>query len=208
MSTAFQEADWVWTLESIPINSLLPDRLARPCSAAGARSVHMSTDWVFRGDKGMYTEHDAPDANDLYGRSKLLGEVDYPNAVTHRTSILGRELDRHQSLVGWFLNQQGEAKGYARAIFSGLPTVEIARALRYHVIPREDLRGVWHVSAEPIDKYSLLNLVAENYGKGIALRPDGSLRIDRSLDSTRFRQVTGSNPKPWPELVELMRNFG
>lgn len=195
-------------LEAIPINSLLPHKLARLCSAAGARFVHMSTDCVFSGDKGMYTEDDTPDASDLYGRSKLLGEVDYPNAVTLRTSIIGHELDGHQSLVEWFLNQQGEAQGYTKAIFSGLPTVEIARAIRDYVIPRGDLRGVWHVSADPIDKYSLLKLVAERYKKTITLHADDRLRIDRSLDSTRFRQLTGFKPKPWPKLVEIMRDFG
>ena len=194
-------------LIAIPINSLLPHRLARLCELAGARLVHMSTDCVFSGEKGMYTEADAADAKDLYGRSKYLGEVDYPHAITLRTSIIGHELDGARSLIGWFLAQEGSVKGYRRAIFSGLPTVEIARVIRDHVISHPDLHGIYHVSAEPINKFDLLTLVAQTYGKAIDISADDQLVIDRSLDSTRFRQATGFKPKPWPELVRSMREF-
>ncbi|HEU4636653.1 MAG TPA: SDR family oxidoreductase, partial [Edaphobacter sp.] len=105
-------------LQAIPVNSLLPHRLARLCELVGARFVHVSTDCVFSGARGRYVESDPADAEDLYGRSKLLGEVDYPHAVTLRTSIIGHELDGTQSLLGWFLSQHGEVKGFAQAIFS------------------------------------------------------------------------------------------
>ncbi|MCG2591232.1 SDR family oxidoreductase [Ramlibacter sp. XY19] len=195
-------------LTAIPINALLPHRLARLCAVAGARLVHVSTDCVFSGSKGGYTEADFPDANDLYGRSKYLGEVDYPNAVTLRTSIIGHELASAHGLVGWFLAQQGKVKGFRRAVFSGLPTVELARVIRDHVLPRGDLHGTWHVSSAPINKYDLLKLVAESYGKEIRIEPDERLVIDRSLDSRRFRQLTGYTPSAWPELVRRMRDFG
>lgn len=194
-------------LSAIPINALLPHRLARLCEVANARLVHMSTDCVFSGAKGMYTEADASDAKDLYGRSKYLGEVDYPHAITLRTSIIGHELEGARSLVGWFLAQQGRVKGFRRAIFSGLPTVEIARLIRDHVIPNPQLRGLYHVSADPINKFDLLELVAKVYGKVIDIQPDEQLVIDRSLDSTRFRQATGFQPKSWPELVQAMHDF-
>lgn len=195
-------------LSAIPLNALLPHRLARLCEVAGARMVHMSTDCVFSGAKGMYTETDVSDAKDLYGRSKYLGEVDYPHAITLRTSIIGHELDGARSLVGWFLTQESRVKGFSRAIFSGLPTVEIARLIRDHVIPHPELHGLYHVSAEPINKLDLLTLVAQVYGKVIEIMPDDQLVIDRSLDSTRFRQATGFQPKPWPELVRTMHEFG
>lgn len=195
-------------LAAIPINSLLPHRLARLAAVAGARLVHVSTDCVFSGARGMYTEADFPDANDLYGRSKYLGEVDYPNAVTLRTSIIGHELASAHGLVGWFLAQQGGVKGYRRAVFSGLPTVELARVIRDHVIPDRELHGLWHVSTEPINKYELLKLVGEAYGRDTAITPDERLVIDRSLDSQRFRQRTGWQPPAWPELVRRMREFG
>lgn len=194
-------------LLAIPINALLPHRLARLCEVANARLVHMSTDCVFSGAKGMYTEADASDAKDLYGRSKYLGEVDYPHAITLRTSIIGHELEGARSLVGWFLAQQGRVKGFRRAIFSGLPTVEIARLIRDHVISNPQLRGVYHVSADPINKFDLLALVAKVYGKDIEIQPDEQLAIDRSLDSTRFRQASGFQPKSWPELVQAMHDF-
>ncbi len=195
-------------LAAIPINALLPHRLARLCEVAGARLVHMGTDCVFSGAKGMYTEADTSDAKDLYGRSKYLGEVDYPHAITLRTSIIGHELDGARSLVGWFLAQEGSVKGYKRALFSGLPTVEIARVIRDHVIPHPELHGLYHVSAEPINKFDLLTLVAQIYDKAIDISADDQLVIDRSLDSTRFRQATGFAPKPWPELLRSMRAFG
>lgn len=195
-------------LAAIPLNSLLPHRLARLCAVAGARLVHMSTDCVFSGSKGMYTEADSTDAIDLYGRSKFLGEVDYPNAITLRTSIIGRELEGARSLVGWFLAQSGSVKGFRKAVFSGLPTVEIARLIRDHVLPSPHLHGLYHVSADPIDKYELLQLVAHAYGKHIAIKADDSFVIDRSLDSSRFRLATGFQPKPWPELVSSMKEFG
>lgn len=195
-------------LAAIPINSLLPHRLARLCEVAGARFVHMSTDCVFSGSKGMYTESDPSDAKDLYGRSKFLGEVDYPNAVTLRTSIIGHELEGARSLVGWFLSQTGPVKGFNKAIFSGLPTVEIARLIRDYILPNPNLHGLFHVSADPINKYDLLRLVADTYGKTIDIEGDESFVIDRSLDSARFRSVTGFQPKPWADLVVSMKDFG
>lgn len=195
-------------LAALPINALLPHRLARMCGLAGARLVHVSTDCVFSGSKGMYRESDPSDAKDLYGRSKYLGEVDYPHAVTLRTSIIGHELDGAHGLVGWFLAQEGAVKGFTRAVFSGLPTVELAKVIRDYVIPRPRLRGVYQVSAEPVTKFDLLTMVAREYGKSIEIRPDDQLKIDRSLDSSRFREETGYQPPSWPELVREMRAFG
>jgi dTDP-4-dehydrorhamnose reductase len=194
-------------LAAIPINSLLPHRLARVCAVAGARLVHMSTDCVFSGSKGGYVESDFADAKDLYGRSKFLGEVDYPNAITLRTSIIGHELTGHRSLIGWFLAQEGKVKGYKKAVFSGVPTVELARVIKDYVIPNECLRGLYHVSAEPISKFDLLTLVAKAYGKQIAIEADEDLVINRSLDSSRFREATGYKPATWIELVASMQKF-
>lgn len=195
-------------LVAIPINSLLPHRLALLSSICGARLVHFSTDCVFSGLKGMYVESDYSDSYDLYGRSKFLGEVDYRNAITIRTSIIGHELTGSKSLVNWFLAQDGEVRGYKNAIFSGLPTVEIARILNEFILPNPNLCGMYHISADPISKYELLNLIAKEYNKIIKINQDTSVRIDRSLDSTRFRNLTGYYPKPWGELVKLMREFG
>lgn len=194
-------------LEAIPINSLLPHRLARLAELAGSRLIHVSTDCVFAGTRGGYRESDPADADDLYGRSKLLGEVDYPNAITLRTSIIGHELSGAHSLVGWFLAQEGSVKGFSRAIFSGLPTVELARVMRDYVLPRPELRGLYHVASAPIDKLNLLSMVAVEYGKDIEIVPDDSLVIDRSLLADRFNQAVGYAPPVWAELVRRMREF-
>lgn len=203
-----QLADADQPLAALPINALLPHRLAALCAIGGARLVHVSTDCVFTGSKGMYVEADVPDAVDLYGRSKLLGEVDQPHALTLRTSIIGHELGSAHGLIGWFLSQRSGVRGYARAIFSGLPTVELATIVHDHVLERADLHGLYHVSAAPIDKCSLLRLVARQYGHDIAIEPDERLVIDRSLDSSRFRAAVDYAPPEWPELVARMHRFG
>jgi dTDP-4-dehydrorhamnose reductase len=196
-------------LVALPINALLPHRLARLCELVGARLIHVSTDCVFTGKQGLYKESDAPDALDLYGRSKLLGEVDYPHAITLRTSIIGPELGGgSQGLVGWFLGQTGRVKGYSRAVFSGLPTLELARVIHQHVLPKPELRGSWHVSSAPIDKHALLSLVKTAWARDTQIDADAQLVIDRSLDSSRFREATGYQPAAWPQLVQAMKDFG
>ncbi|MBN1636831.1 MAG: SDR family oxidoreductase [Deltaproteobacteria bacterium] len=189
---------------SITINALFPHQLAMICKDFGTRMIHFSTDCVFSGGKGNYTEADLPDAADLYGRSKLLGEVDYPHCLTLRTSLIGHELQGNYGLIEWFLSQQKKVQGFTMAIFSGFPTVEIARIVSDHVIPHKDLRGVYHVSSKPISKYDLLHLVAKQYGKNIAIEPYHGYSCNRSLDSTRFQTVTGYKAPNWTELVENM----
>lgn len=192
-------------LSALPINAMLPHRLARLCDLLGARLVHVSTDCVFSGRTGMYTEEDLSDANDLYGKSKFIGELDnQENAITLRTSIIGHELGSQYALIDWFLAQEGMIKGYAKAVFSGLPTIELARVMHDYVLPQPDLTGLYHVSAEPIDKLSLLKLVANIYDKDIQIIPDEGVQIDRSLDSTRFRQESGYMPPTWPDMIQKM----
>lgn len=192
-------------LIALPLNALLPHRLARAASLIGARLIHISTDCVFRGTIGNYTEAMAPDADDLYGRSKLLGEVEYPNAITLRTSIIGRELGTSNGLVEWFLGAPSPVRGFTKAIFSGLPTNELVRVIVRHVLPNPQLSGVWHVSTAPINKHDLLLLLRQAYGRTTEIEPDPALVIDRSLDSTRFRSATGYAPASWPQLIEAMR---
>lgn len=193
-------------LSTLPLNSMLPHRLSKLCALIGARLVHVSTDCVFTGEKGMYLESDISDAVDLYGKSKFIGEVqDQPHAITLRTSIIGHELASSASLVDWFLSQEGAVKGFTKAIFSGVPTSELARIITDFVIPNPQLFGLYHVSAEPIDKFTLLNEIAKIYEKKIDIVPDDHLAIDRSLDSTRFRQAVGYVPPAWPDLIQFMR---
>lgn len=194
-------------LSALPINALLPHRLARLCSLIGARFVHISTDCVFNGMKGNYRESDPSDAEDLYGRSKYLGEVTYPHAITLRTSIIGHELSSAHGLVSWFLAQKGAIKGYRKAVFSGLPTVELSRVVGDVVLTRPELSGLYHVAAQPIAKYDLLQLVREAYGKTIDIEPDDRVTIDRSLNAERFQAATGYVAPAWTELIARMRDF-
>jgi dTDP-4-dehydrorhamnose reductase len=192
---------------AIKINSLFPHQLAKQCASAHARLIHFSTDCVFSGARGMYVEEDLADAQDLYGRSKLLGEVDYEKAITLRTSIIGHEVSAKHGLIEWFLSQKGAVKGYRSAIFSGLPTIEIAQIIKDFVIPQPNLRGVYHVSAPPINKYALLSLVKQIYELDVAILPDDSLVVDKSLNSLRFTKATGYHPKDWLELIKKMHAF-
>lgn len=195
-------------LSALPINAMFPHRLAKLCKLAGARMIHVSTDCVFSGQTGMYKESDVSDAEDLYGKSKYIGELnDLPHAITLRTSIIGHEQGSHYALVDWFLSQSGEVNGYSKAIFSGLPTIELARVMRDYVVSAPELSGLYHVSVEPIDKLSLLQLVADVYEKDIQIKEDRRLKIDRSLDSTRFKEATGYVPPSWPHLIKMMREF-
>lgn len=189
----------------IETNALLPHRLADLSNRYGARLIHISTDCVFSGVKGMYKESDVADAADPYGRTKQLGETLASNAITLRTSIIGHEVKRAVSLVDWFLSQRGSVKGYRRAIFSGLPSVELARVIRDYVVPDREMTGLYHVAAEPIAKFDLLGLVAKEYRSEANLVPDDTLVIDRSLDGQRFRERTGYVAAPWPTLVRSMR---
>ena len=191
-------------LYAVPLNTMLPHRLANLCQMMRTRLVHISTDCVFSGTKGNYLETDFPDANDLYGRSKLLGEVDYPHAVTLRTSIIGDEMAGQRSLLNWFLSQKSSAKGFTRAIFSGLPTVELSRIVRDYVLPHPELHGLYHVAAKPINKYDLLSLIAKVYGKVIDIVPDKDFVIDRSLNADKFQKATGYMAPEWPDLIAAM----
>ena len=189
----------------IAVNSLFPHRVAALTSRNGCRLIHVSTDCVFSGKKGGYAESDTPDADDLYGRSKLLGEVVSAGALTLRTSIIGRELGTAHGLVEWFLAQEGStAKGYSRAIFSGLPTLVLARTIADIIESHPALTGLYHLSADPIAKYKLLHLLREVFAVTVEIEKDETVAVDRSLDSTRFRSLTGFAPSPWPVLVEAM----
>ncbi len=199
-----QRASAKAAIPSISVNSLWPHVLADACAAHGARMVHVSTDCVFSGARGQYVESDVPDAFDLYGRSKLLGEVtDRDNVVTLRTSIIGWQFGEPTGLVAWFAAHRNEPlKGYAKAVFSGLTTRALIEVIRDMVLPDATISGLWHVSVDPIDKYTLLADLAGYLGWDVDLSPVGEPVIDRSLDSTRFQERTGWTPPGWAEMLQ------
>jgi len=191
-------------MRSILVYSVLPRRLSHRCRLSGARLIQIGSDGVFSGMRGGYTEDDPPDAADVYGLSKLLGEVSEPHAITLRTSIIGHELQSGTGLLEWFLSQQGQCSCYTRAIFTGFPTIVLADLIRDVVIPQPDLHGVYHVATQPISKFDLLQLVAKRYGKAIELIPDDRANPDRSLVAKRFEKATGYVAPDWPRLVDTM----
>lgn len=192
-------------LAAIELNARLPHQLALLCKATSSRLIHISTDCVFSGKKGMYSEDDPSDAEDIYGKTKFLGEViDQPHCLTIRTSFIGRELTTRYGLVEWFLAQNQKVTGYQKAIFSGFTTHSFADMLRDYVLPRPDLQGLYHISVGPISKYDLLHLFNTVYNKNLEIVPDTDKVLDRSLDSTRFRQATGFKPPAWPAMIEAM----
>jgi len=194
-------------LLSISLNALFPHQVSLLCRTAGIRMIHISTDCVFSGKKGRYVESDQPDAEDLYGRTKFLGEVTYPHTTTLRTSIIGRELKTRFGLIEWFLAQKGTIPGYKKAIYTGFTTDELSRVISNYVIPHRNLTGLYHVSSDPISKYDLLMLAKDSFRRDVTILPSEDFVSDRSLDSSRFRQLTGYNPPAWPMMIdELKRN--
>lgn len=192
---------------AIYLNALLPHRISLICQAANIRAIYISTDCVFSGSKGNYTEDDQSDADDLYGRSKFLGEVSYaPNSLTLRTSIIGHELNTRLGLIEWFLsNKAGDTiRGYKNAIYSGFSTDELSRIIAKQIIPRPEIAGLYHVSSDPISKYDLLCLANEAYGRKINILPDEDFCCDRSLNSASFSQATGYQPPAWDDMIHEM----
>jgi dTDP-4-dehydrorhamnose reductase len=187
---------------AIRVNALFPHRLAAACRARGARLIHISTDCVFSGERGAYTETDLPDPVDTYGRSKLLGEPATPGALTIRTSMIGRELATSHGLLEWFLAQSGgSVRGFQRAVFSGPTTPVLSRAIADVIEHHDGLDGLWHLSAEPISKYELLLRLRDAFELEVEIEPDDAVAIDRSLDSGRFRAATGFEAPSWQEMV-------
>lgn len=190
--------------KSIRINALWPHILGEIGAELGIKVIHFSTDCVFSGSKGSYKETDAPDATDIYGVTKFLGEIEYKNSLTLRTSIIGHELSTSYSLVDWFMSQEGKCRGYTKAIYTGFPTIVVSKVLQKYVFPNPQLEGLYHLASHSISKYDLLKLMAKHYQKNIEIIPDESVKIDRSLDGTKFNLATGFNPPSWEELVADM----
>lgn len=197
-----QRADASRSIPSIEVNSLFPHRLAVVARAAGSRLVHISTDCVFSGDRGGYRETDVPDPVDLYGRSKLLGEVDEPGCITLRTSMIGLELANRLSLVEWALAQVGPFSGYRNVFYSGLTTMELTRVIDEIVVGQPDLHGVWHVASDPISKYDLLAGLFRRIGREGDVRAEDGVVSDRTMSGEAFEKASGYRVMPWDDMLD------
>jgi dTDP-4-dehydrorhamnose reductase len=192
-------------LQNIYINALFPHKLAKLCQASDAYLIHFSTDCVFSGKAGNYSEKDIPDPEDLYGRTKVLGEVAYPGCLTLRTSIIGRELKGKAGLVEWFLSQKGKkVHGFARATFTGFTTCALADIIGDLLVRPSPLEGLWHASSDPISKYDLLRIINRKFNLDITIDKDEEFFCDRSLNGARFRKATGFKSISWDQMIEQM----
>lgn len=199
-----QSSSAIESIPSIEINALFPHKLAVFCKAMGIRLIHMSTDCVFSGKKGHYRESDLSDAEDLYGRTKYLGEVHDDHCLTMRTSIIGRELYRKQGLLEWFLTQKGRIQGFKNAIFTGFTTLELSRIIEKILVEHPKIGGLYHISSESISKYDLLMLLKKEMTLSIEINPSEEPRCDRSLDSKKFRKEFDYVPPTWEEMIKEM----
>ena len=197
-----QRPDGLYAIPNLEINALLPHRVAALCQAVGAHFIHISTDCVFSGRTGNYREDDVPDPIDVYGHSKLLGEVIAPGSITLRTSIIGRELSRKSSLLEWFLRQRGQVRGYKNAIFSGFTTMELSRIMETLITHFPESSGIYHVSSDPISKYDLLTLIQDRLQLEVDLVADYEFKCNRSLNSKRFRQDFSYVPPSWEQMID------
>ena len=191
-------------LTAINVNAELPHRISLVARSANARLIHISTDCVFNGKNGNYTEKDPSNAEDLYGRTKFLGEVSYPHCITLRTSIIGHELKTNFSLADWFMSQEGKINGFTKAIYSGFPTVEMVNIISNYIIPNKELSGLYHVSSNAISKYDLLNIIKDIYKKDIKINVFDDFELDRSMNSDKFKEATGYISPSWEKLVKDM----
>jgi dTDP-4-dehydrorhamnose reductase len=190
-------------LDNIWLNSLLPHQLNQICQDRSIRLIHISTDCIFSGRKGDYLENDSSDAEDIYGKTKFLGEISGENSLTIRTSLIGRELSTSNNLIEWFLsNQGGKVKGFANAIFSGFPTIYLANIIKLIIENRNKLHGIYHVSSEPISKYQLLKLIRDRMQLNIEIEEYPDFYCNRSLNSSLFRETIGFKPISWPAMID------
>lgn len=193
--------------ESIAINSLLPHQLGRLGISYHFRLIHISTDCVFDGKTGRYKETDLSNACDLYGKTKFLGEIGYGAGITLRTSIIGHAIAGQKvSLIDWFLSQSVKTKGFTRAIFSGLTTLELTKVILDIIIGKKVPSGLYQIASKPIAKFELLSLIAGIYGKEISIEPSEDIVIDRSLDGSNFFKLTSYTAPSWPKMLAEMHS--
>ena len=187
---------------SLEVNALFPHRLAELCRATSTRMIQISTDCVFSGERGFYSEEDIPDPVDLYGRTKLLGEVNEPHCLTIRTSIIGRDFMKNAGLLEWFINNRGKrVKGFAHAVFSGFTTQALSQILSDVIVDHSQLSGIYHVAAPPINKYTLLQRIRDAMDIDIDIDRETTVRINRSLNPARFIGATGIQLPDWDSMI-------
>jgi len=200
-----QRAEAAIPIPCITTNSLMPHKLAELVAGWGGRLIHFSTDCVFSGMRGGYTEEDLSDAQDLYGKTKFLGEVTAAHALTLRMSIIGREITQHRSLLDWLLAQNhGKIRGFRRVVYTGVTTNHLAELVASIIQEYHGLAGLYHVASEPISKHDLLCLLRDAYRLDVQIEPDDLVVSDRSMRCDKLRDAIGYKCPPWLVLVRQL----
>ncbi len=192
-------------IENIYINSLLPHKINSISSNLNFKFIHISTDCVFSGDKGLYIESDYSDARDLYGKSKFLGEPLGENSLTLRTSIIGHEVKKPNfGLLEWILSQEKKVYGYSNAYFSGVTTNELSIFINELIAGEFSIFGLYHISSTRISKYDLLIKIRNQYKLNLEIIPSDELCIDRSLISEKLKLTVGYSAPDWDDMLSTM----
>ena len=187
------------------INSVFPYELYKISNMINSKLIHFSTDCVFDGKKGNYNEQSISNAYDIYGISKSLGELNFKNSLTIRTSIIGHELNSKNSLLEWFLQlRKKKCYGYADAYFSGMPTIEIFNFLENFILKNKKISGIYNLSSSKISKYNLLKKISNIYSKKIKIVKSKKLKIDRSLNSNKIKKLVNYKCPSWDDLIKNM----
>ena len=150
----------------------------------------------------MYSESDNPDAIDLYGKSKAIGEINNTKALTIRTSLIGREVYNHTELFEWlFKNKSGKVNGYENVYYSGLTTIRMSKILEKIINYYPDLHGVFNISSKPITKYSLLNLINRHFKLEIQIEKDSKIKSNKVLISKKITEITDIQSPTWEDMI-------
>jgi len=189
-------------LDAVVINSVFPHQLAEICTNLGVRLIHFSTDCVFAGTPGVKRLTDVPDAVDVYGSTKRLGEVTYGTSLTLRTSFIGRQIAGDEELIEWALSQRGQTiSGYQNAIYSGLTTRALSDVVAQVIDQCPELIGLFQVASTPISKFDLLSKLNVRLRLGMTINRNTAFECDRTLDGSEFSKITGIQVPSWESML-------
>ena len=189
-------------MDAILINSLIPHQLANICNQTHSRLIHFSTDCVFDGSPGIKKVNDLPNATDLYGTTKRLGEVDYAPALTLRTGFVGRQLSGFEGLFEWVRSQRGKTiNGYQNAIYSGFTAMALARIIQQIIEEHVELSGLHQVAGNHINKFDLITKLNEYLDLDLTIIKNTDFMCDRSMDGTEFTKLTNIPIPSWDDML-------
>jgi dTDP-4-dehydrorhamnose reductase len=190
-------------IDVLTINSVFPHKLANWAKISNKRVIHFSTDCVFDGKTGNYTEASLTTAEDVYGRTKALGEINYDHTLTIRSSFIGQELFGKTELLEWFLAQNGgKIKGYTKTFYSGVSTIFMARVIKNIIANFPKLSGLYNLAPDkPISKFELLSIANEAYKHNVEIIPDDTHIHFPTLNGSKLRHKINLIIPSWEKMM-------